>query len=57
MPQSPLSHQLPQDALPLAHPTGWPHLPEPQRQECHARIAQRLPGMVHGAQSQEQSQA
>ena len=28
MPKSPLSHQRPQDALPLPHPTVWQQLPE-----------------------------
>ncbi len=55
MPQSPLSHQLPQDALPLTPPTVWQQLPEPQRQQCHDLIAQLLTAMVHGAQSEEPS--
>ena len=55
MPKSPLSHQLPQDALPLAPPTVWQQLPEPQRQQCHDLIAQLLTAMVHGEQSKEHS--
>jgi hypothetical protein len=55
MPKSPLRHQLPQDALPLAPPTVWPQLSEPQRQQCHDLIAQLLTALVHGAQSEEPS--
>jgi hypothetical protein len=55
MPKSPLSHQLPQEALPLAHPTVWQQLPEPQRQQCHDLIAQLLTARVHGEQSEEHS--
>ncbi len=55
MPKSTLSHPLPQDALPLAHPTVWQQLPEPQRQQCHDLIAQLLTAMVHGAQGEEPS--
>jgi hypothetical protein len=55
MPKSPLSHQLPQDALSLVHPTVWQQLPEPQRQQCHDLIAQLLTAMVHGEQSKENS--
>ena len=57
MPQSPVNHQLPQDALPLTHPTVWQQLPESQRQQCHDLIAQLLTAMVHGAQSEEPSHA
>jgi hypothetical protein len=57
MPKSPLSPQLPQEALPLAHPTVWQPLPEPQRQQCHDRIAPLLTARVHGAQREEQSHA
>ena len=57
MPKSPLSHQLPQDALPLAPPTVWQQLPEPQRQQCHDLMAQLLTAMVHGEQSKEKSHA
>ena len=53
MPKSPLSHQRPQDALPLPPPSIWQQLPEPQRQQCHDLIAQRLTAMVHGTQSEE----
>jgi hypothetical protein len=55
MPKSPLSHQLPQDALSLVHPIVWQQLPEPQRQQCHDLIAQLLTAMVHGEQSKENS--
>ena len=55
MPKSPLSHPLPQDALPLPHPTVWQQLPAPQRQQCHDLIAQLLTALVHGAQSEEPS--
>ena len=55
MPQSPVSHQLPQEALPLPHPTVWQQLPELRRQQCHDLIAQLLTAMVHGAQSEEPS--
>ena len=57
MPKSPLSHQLPQDTLPLAHPTVWQQLPEPQRQQCHDLMAQLLTAMVHGEQSEEKRHA
>lgn len=53
MPKSPLSPQLPQEGLPLAHPTVWQQLPEPQRQQCPDLIAQLLTARVHGAQSEE----
>ena len=55
MPQSPLSHQLPQEGLPLPHPTVWQQLPESQRQQCHDLIAQLLTALVHSAQSEEPS--
>lgn len=55
MPQSPVNHQLPQDALPLTQPTVWQQLPAPQRQQGHDLIAQLLTAMVHGAQSEEPS--
>ena len=57
MPQNPLRHQLPQDALSLTQPTVWPQLPEPQRQQCHDRIAQRLTARVHGEQRKEHRHA
>jgi hypothetical protein len=53
MPQSPLSHQLPQEVPPLPHPTVWQQLPESQRQQCHDLIAQLLTTLVHSAQSEE----
>lgn len=53
MPKSPLSHPLSQDTLPLTHPTVWQQLPELQRQQCHALIAQLLTALVHGEQSKE----
>jgi hypothetical protein len=56
MPQSPLRHQLPPEALSLVHPPVWQQLPEPQRQQCHDLIAQLLTAMVYGEQSQENSQ-
>jgi len=55
MPQSPLSHQLPQEVLPLPYPTVWQQLPESQRQQCHDLIAQLLTTLVHSAQSEEPS--
>lgn len=55
MPQSPLSYPLPQETLPLAHPTVWQQLPEPQRQQCHDLIAQLLTALVHDEQSKEHS--
>ena len=55
MPKSPLSHPLPQDALPLPHPIVWQQLPEPQRQQCHDLIAQLLTALVHGVQCEEPS--
>jgi len=57
MPQSPLSYPRPQETLPLAHPTVWPQLPEPQRQQCHDLIAQLLTALVHDEQSTEHSHA
>jgi hypothetical protein len=57
MPKSPLSPQLPQEVLPLPHPTVWQQLPESQRQQCHDRIAQLLTALAHGAQSEEPSHA
>lgn len=55
MPKSPLSPQLPQEVLPLPHPTVWQQLPEAQRQQCHDLIAQLLTALAHGAQSEEPS--
>jgi len=55
MPQSPLSYPLPQETLPLAPPTVWQQLPEPQRQPCHDRIAQLLTALVHDEQRKEPS--
>ena len=43
------------DTLPLTHPTVWQQLPELQRQQCHALIAQLLTALVHGEQSKEPS--
>jgi hypothetical protein len=57
LPTSPLSPQLPQDALSLVHPSVWQQLPEPPRQQCHDRIAQLLTAMVHGEQSKEHRHA
>jgi len=57
MPQSPLSYPRPQETLPLAHPTVWPQLPEPQRQQCHDLIAQLLTALVHDEQSTEHNHA
>jgi hypothetical protein len=44
---------MPQETLPLAYPTVWQHLPEPQRQQCHALIAQLLTALVHDEQRKE----
>jgi hypothetical protein len=56
-PKSPLSPQLPQEARPWPPPIVWPQLPEPQRQQCHDLMAQRLPALGHGAQREEPRQA
>lgn len=53
MPQSSLSDPMPQETLPLAHPTVWQQLPEPQRQQCHTLIAQLLTALVHDEQRKE----
>jgi hypothetical protein len=55
MPQSPLSHPLPQAALPVPPLPVRQRLPEPQRQQCHALMAQWRTALGHGAQSAEPS--
>lgn len=53
MPPRSLSDPMPQETLPWAHPTVWQQLPEPQRQQCHALMAQWLTALVHDEQRKE----
>jgi hypothetical protein len=52
-PQSPLSPQRPQEALPLPPPIVWQQLPEPQRQPCPDLMAQLRTALGHGTPREE----